>query len=226
MGIIAEDQNLRDRVRVFRNRHDAGRKLGTFLRGMSEIRDPVVCAIPAGGVPVGVELASAFNAPLELAVVRKIKIPWNPEAGFGGMSWDGQVILNERLLNGLMLSEEQVKKAIELTRKNVQERIKKFMGDRQVPDLKGRCVILTDDGIASGYTMLAAIMSIRRLNPERVIVSVPTASAASAAFIAGWVDTLVCLNIREDSWFAVAEAYGDWYDLDDHEVLAELENFR
>ena len=222
MGDIIDAPALRERLFVFTDRHDAGRQLGAFLKTLPVLREPVVLAIPAGGVPVGREVAVALGAPLSLAIVRKIRIPGSTESGFGAVTWDGQVVINEGLRAALGLTAREVELAITRTKKNVSERVARFAADRAIPALAGKTVILTDDGLASGYTMLAAIQSIRRQGPARIIVAVPTASAASATLVASHVDLVACLNIRSSRMFAVADAYERWYDLDDSEVLREL----
>jgi putative phosphoribosyl transferase len=222
MGSIIDDPRLRDKRFVFSDRHDAGKKLGFFLTSRPLLQEPVVIAIPAGGVPVGVEIARILRAPLSLAIVRKIQVPGNTEAGFGAVTWDGHVLINEQLRNTLGLSQNEVDTAIAATRRNIRDRIARFATGRPFPDLTKKCVILTDDGLASGYTMLAAVTSIRTMNPQRVIVAIPTSSASSAERIAREVDEVICLNIRTGQRFAVAEAYRHWYDLDDREVIAEL----
>jgi len=222
MGGILDDPRFRERRYVFSDRHDAGKKLGAYIRSHLTVHDPVVVAIPAGGIPVGKEVALALGAPFELAVVRKIQIPGNTEAGFGAITWDGQIVINEQLREALGLSHEEVDTAVALTRKNVHERIARFTAGRPFPDLAGKTTILVDDGLASGFTMLAAIRSVRASAPARIIVAVPTASASSAERVAAEVDQLVCLNIRSSQRFAVAEAYERWYDLDDREVMKEL----
>ena len=222
MGSIIDDPRLRDKRFVFSDRHDAGKKLGFFLTSRPLLQEPVVIAIPAGGVPVGVEIARLLRAPLSLAIVRKIQVPGNTEAGFGAVTWDGHVLINEQLRNTLGLSQNEVDTAIAATRRNIRDRIARFATGRPFPDLTKKCVILTDDGLASGYTMLAAVTSIRTMNPQRVIVAIPTSSASSAERIAREVDEVICLNIRTGQRFAVAEAYRTWYDLDDREVIAEL----
>jgi len=222
MGIIIDNPRLREQRFVFSDRHDAGRKLGALIKSRPLLQDPVVMAIPAGGVPVGVEIARTLCAPIGLAIVRKIQIPGNTEAGFGAVTWDGQVLINEQLRATLGLSQGDVDTAIAATRRNIRERIARYTTGRPFPDLKKKCVILTDDGLASGYTMLAAIASIRTMHPERVIVAVPTSSASSAELISREADEVICLNIRSGYRFAVAEAYRHWYDLDDLEVIAEL----
>lgn len=226
MGTIADDPRLRERTGVFADRHDAGRQLAAFLGSRPAIRDPVVMAVPAGGVPVGAEIARQFGVPLELAVVRKIRIPGTTESGFGAVTWDGRVLFNEPLLAALGLAEDGIERAVEETRVNVRERIRRFTGSRPFPDIRGKTVILTDDGLASGFTMLAALESVRVRHPARAIVAVPTASVASAALVACRADEVVCLNLRSGRRFAVAEAYERWYDLEDAEVLSELERAR
>jgi predicted phosphoribosyltransferase len=222
MGEIIENPRLRDRNYVFTDRHDAGRQLGAFIKTRPGICDPLVLAIPAGGVPVGKEVAVALGAPLSLAIVRKIRIPGSTEAGFGAVTWDGQVLINERLSSSLGLTQQEVDQAVEETRLNVRERIDRFTGGKAVPEPLGKTAILVDDGLASGFTMLAAVQSLRTHGPAGIIVAVPTASASSAELVSRAVDKLVCLNIRTTWRFAVAEAYEEWYDLDDREVLEEL----
>jgi len=222
MGDIIDNPRLREQQFVFSGRHDAGRRLGAFLKTLPAIPDPLVLAIPAGGVPVGKEVARALGAPLALAIVRKIRIPGTTESGFGAVTWDGQVLINEDLRTALGLRAAEVEQAIAETRKNVSERVARFTGTREAPVPAGKTVILVDDGLASGFTMLAAIQSLRRRNPARIIVAVPTASATSTAIVSRHADLLVCLNIRSSRMFAVADAYAEWYDLGDREVLEEL----
>jgi predicted phosphoribosyltransferase len=222
MGTITDDPSLREKRFVFSDRHDAGKKLGALIRSRTAPVDPVVLAIPAGGVPVGVEVALALGAPFSLAVVRKVQVPGNTEAGFGAVAWDGRVLINERLRAALGLSQAEVDIAVAATRKNVEGRITRYTTNRPFPGLAKKSVVITDDGLASGFTMLAAIESIRALSPARLVVAVPTASASSAELVARQADELVCLNIRSSARFAVAEAYRQWYDLDDREVMSEL----
>ncbi|MBP1929540.1 putative phosphoribosyltransferase [Methanolinea mesophila] len=220
-GII-EDTELRDRVYVFQDRQDAGSSLARFLKERLQFTTPVVCAIPAGGVPVGLEVARAFSAPLVPAVVRKLRIPWNPEAGFGAVTWDGRVLFNEKLMKSLRLTEAEIDAALEISRENVRERLHKFTRDAPFPSLRDREVILTDDGLASGYTMKAAVEAVREQGPSSVVVAVPTGSLSTAKWLAPFTDTLVCLNIRTSYSFAVADAYRRWHDLHDEEVVTLL----
>ena len=217
-GRIREDLRLRDRLEVFQNREDAGHTLVPFVSGIPDLTDPHISAIPAGGVGVGVPLALALRAPLHLAVVRKIRIPWNPEAGFGAVTWDGRVFLNRDLLPRLGLSQEEVADAIARTRAGIRDRVEKFTGGRRGPGFRGRDAVLVDDGLASGYTMLAAVDAIRSEGPRRVLVAVPTGSQSAVHRVAATADLVICLNIRSGSSYAVADAYREWHDLADSEV--------
>ena len=170
-------------------------------------------------MPVAKEIADALDLPLDLIIVRKIQIPYNPEAGFGAMGPDGEIIINDQLLNQLGLTEGEIKKQVERTRDVIKQRNRLFRGDRPFPVLKGKIVIVSDDGLASGYTMLAAVGFIKKRKPEKIIVSVPTAAKRTIEFILPEVDEIVCLNVRSGFSFAVADAYRRWYDLTDREVL-------
>ncbi len=218
MGRVIEDKTLRDRSSVFADRTDAGRQLAATLSLLERMENPVVCPIPAGGVPIGIEVARSLQAPVRMAVVRKVQIPWNPEAGFGAVTWDGRVFLNRTLLAGLDMTDREVDAAVEKARESVRERLEKFSTDREAPTLEDATVILTDDGLATGYTMLAAVEAAKAESPRRVIVAVPTGSIRAVEFLAQKTDLVVCLNIRTGYSFAVAQAYERWHDLDDREV--------
>jgi predicted phosphoribosyltransferase len=215
---IVEDIRLRERRGIYRNRTDAGEKLGDLLEKARGWRNPVCCPIPSGGIPVGVEVARVLSAPLRLAVVRKVHIPWNPEAGFGAVAWDGQVILNRELLSSLGMSKEEVDRTVAETKENIRQRVARFRPNRPEPDLHKKEVLLVDDGLASGYTMLAAASAIRRCNPMSIVIAVPTAHETSLHRVADAADCIVCPNIRSGPYYAVADAYREWHDVSDEEV--------
>jgi putative phosphoribosyl transferase len=219
---LVEDLPLRNQFAVFQDRPDAGKRLAAFMQAHLPVENPLVCAIPAGGVPIGFELASAYHARMFLGVVRKLKVPWNPEAGFGSVTWDGKVYLNQELVRILGLTDEEIQRAVTETRENIAKRIDTFTREIPVPPIRGRTVIITDDGLASGYTMMAAVESIRSETPEKIIVAVPTGSAGAVAVISGRADVVVCLNLKDGYPFAVADAYRSWHDLDDQEVSSYL----
>ena len=222
---LREYTMFRDRVRVFEDRKDAGRLLGEML---VEYRDAgaIVLALPSGGVPVGVEVAKALNAALDLLIVRKIQIPDNPEAGFGAISPDGKPIINEGLLAKLSLSKKAVDAQINKAMESVKQRNGLLRKDRPYNSFQSKSVIIVDDGLASGYTMLAAIRFVKRDNPQKVIVAVPTSSARAIDLILAEVNELFCANIRTGYSFAVANAYRNWYDLTDKEVILEYKLFQ
>ncbi|HMK50451.1 MAG TPA: phosphoribosyltransferase family protein [Thermodesulfovibrionales bacterium] len=221
MGRLVEDISLRDRKYMFRDRRDAGRRLSLHL-SQYQGPDSMVLAIPAGGVPVASEVGDALGLPMDLIIVRKVQIPGNTEAGFGAMGTEGEVILNEGLLQRIGLTEEEITVQIKKTRDIIRKREQLFRKDRPLPSIKDRNVIIIDDGLASGYTMLAAVSIVKSMAPRKIIVAVPTASRNTADFILPQVDELVCLNIRSRYPFAVAEAYVNWHDLTDEEVLKIL----
>jgi putative phosphoribosyl transferase len=226
MGEIIDSPRFREQQFVFRDRHDAGQQLGAFIKRLPAISNPLVLAIPAGGVPIGTEVAKVLNAPFSVAIVRKIRIPGTTESGFGAVTWEGRVLINERLRVALGLSDTEVERAVATTMDNVTERVARFTGRNPVPEMTGKTVILTDDGLASGFTMIAAVQGIRFHKPARILVAVPTASLSSAELVAREADLVVCLNIRSGHTFAVADAYREWHDLTDHEVREELANIQ
>jgi len=218
MGILMQEVSLRDKLHVFEDRNEAGRLLAEKLTRYKN-SDAIIFGIPSGGVPIASEIASALDLPMDLLIVRKIQIPYNPEAGFGAVGQEGEIILNERLLNRLNLTEKEMKAQIKKTMDVIKKRDQLFRQEKPFPSLKGKNIIIVDDGLASGYTMLAAIKIIKKKKPRKIIVGVPTGSGKTVDFILSFVDELVCLNIRNKFSFAVADAYRNWYDLTDEEVL-------
>ncbi|MDD2902332.1 MAG: phosphoribosyltransferase family protein [Syntrophales bacterium] len=222
MGKLLEDPKLRDRVYVFKDRAMAGRLLAQRLldyRGQ-EVR---VFAIPAGGVPVAAEIVKALEVPLDLVIVRKIQLPWTTEAGFGALNPAGEAIFNEDLLRRVHLSPEDIETQKKKTLATLKEREGQLRHNRPYPDLAGATTIIVDDGLASGYTMRAAINFLKGKGAGKIIVAVPTAAAQTAEDLLPLVDELLCLNLRGGWSFAVAEAYEDWYDLTTEEVMGIMQ---
>lgn len=220
---IEDDAKFRDRVGVFKDRTNAGKLLAGKLSayaGRSE--SAIVVAIPSGGVPVGYSVAKQLRIPLDVMLVRKIPIPWEPEAGFGSVTFDGSTFLNERLVESLGLAKGEINKCIQAAKKGLQERTKKFLAIKKEGLLTGisnKVVILVDDGLASGYTMLASTESIKKRKPSKIVVAVPTASLTAVHLVSPNVDKLLCLNLRSSPYFAVADAYENWYDVPEEEAL-------
>ncbi|MEM3547119.1 MAG: phosphoribosyltransferase family protein [Candidatus Bathyarchaeia archaeon] len=218
---LIEETTFRERLYVFRDRYHAGELLAEKLREYKGT-DAYVLAIPAGGVPVGYVISKRLGLPLDVIIVRKIHIPWNQEAGFGAVTFDGIVIFNEPLLRILGLTREEVDRCIEVEKEAIEKRLKFIRGDRPFPDVVNRTVILVDDGIASGYTMLSAVKSVMNRRPNKIVVATPTGSESAIELLKPWVDEIVCLNVRTGPVFAVADAYEIWYDITDEEVAKIL----
>jgi putative phosphoribosyl transferase len=221
---IVDEPAYREKTYVFKDRNHAGQLLAEKLMEYLAQRNTVVLAVPSGGVPVGYTVSKLLGVPIEAVVVRKIQIPWNTEAGFGAMTWDGETVLNTELVNQLGLTEKVIQNSVRKCKEIIDERLRRFRGGKPLPDLHSKIVILVDDGLASGFTMLAAVQGVRKKKPDKIVVAVPTASLRAVELLLPEVDELVCLNIRSGAMFAVADAYMNWYDLSDEEVVETLEN--
>lgn len=217
VATVTEDPSLRNRLGVFKDRQEAGELLARVLESFRG-KDAIVLAIPSGGVPIGLAAADHLELPFDLLIIRKLPIPGNPEAGFGAISLEGDMVLNRSMVRMLGLSNEKIEEQAESVREELKARERIFRGSRPPADLRGKTVILTDDGLASGYTMMTAARMVRRQKPEKIVVAVPTASLHTIDLMAREVDRIVCLNVRTGGYFAVAEAYRNWYDLSRDEV--------
>lgn len=225
MGKLFEDPALRNRSYVFKDRSEAGRLLAETLSPVVP-RDGLVLAVPAGGVPVALEIARGVGLALDLMIVRKVQIPGSPEAGFGAVGPDGEVIFNQDLLGRLRLSQDEINEEVAKTRKIVEARNRIYRGGGAFPQVTGRTILLVDDGLASGFTMTEAIRFMERKEAGKVFLAVPTAPEETVKRIVPLVDEMYVLNIRTGFPFAVAEAYENWYDLTDEEVISLLAKAR
>jgi predicted phosphoribosyltransferase len=161
--------------------------------------------------------------------VRKLKIPYNPEAGFGAITTDGTVLFNQLLLNQLSLSEKQINESIKITKEEINQRIKYYkresiLQEFYVKNIQKKNIVILDDGLASGFTMLAGIKMIKNYNPNNIFIAVPTAPLRTIQRIQNEVTEIFCPNISNRLWFAVADAYKHWYDLPENEVLEIISN--
>lgn len=212
---------LRERTQVFRDRTHAGEVLAGMLAPALPA-GAIVLAIPAGGVPVGAEVARRLGLRLDLAVVSKVLLPWDTEAGYGAVAFDGTVRLNEPLVAALGLSPQTVEAGLVATRERVARRVRTLRRDEPLPDLSAVTGILVDDGLASGFTMLVAVEALRRCGAASVFVAVPTGHLAALERLEPHVDRLFCANVRSGRSFAVAAAYQRWADVSEEEVRAIL----
>jgi len=222
---VVDLPELRDRIAVFRDRDPGGEILARMLAHCTG-GDAIVIAIPAGGVPVAKVMAERLNLSLDLAVVSKITLPWNTEAGYGAVAFDGTVRLNENLVARFGLTQEQIQEGIERTSQKVAKRVKGLHHKRTWPGFSGRQAILVDDGLASGFTMLVAVEALKKTGVGSLNIAVPTGYESSVRRIASEVDTLYCANIRGGFSFAVADAYVQWSDVGEDEVATLLADFR
>jgi putative phosphoribosyl transferase len=220
---IFEVSGLRDKRFVFKDRDDAGKVLSEMLKPYyKKAKETFVLAIPSGGVPIGLEVAKGLSLPLDLIIVRKIPIPGNPEAGFGAVTLDGDVFLNDELVAFLQLSQKQIEDQITKVKTDLQERNRIFRQGTPSPDVINKTVLMADDGLASGYTMLACVETVRRKGANKIVVAVSTAPERTVFRISPIAEEIFCPNIRTERHFAVAEAYANWYDLSRDEILTRL----
>lgn len=206
---------------LYTDRKDAGKCLAQRLLKENLI-NPIVLAIPNGGVIVGLEIAKALNCSLELIVVKKLPIPKNPEAGFGAIAHDNTLILNRVLIDELEISEEKIQELVKDVLKKIKERLEGYGIKNEFPYIKDKTAILVDDGLASGVTMEAAISIINKYRPKSIIVAVPTASGYAFGKISPLVYKIVCPDVRRHPHFSVATVYQFWHDVSDNEVKTLL----
>ena len=200
------------------DRQEAGNILASRLLDYKN-KNLIVLAIPNGGVPVAAVIAKELGAELYLLIVRKLQIPDNPEAGFGALAPDGSLLLNRRLVENLRLTKSDIMKQKEMAHKSILSR-QAFFGKRaEPPNLNNLRVVIVDDGLASGFTMEAAVKSAKSQGAERIIIAVPTSSMSAYRRLESLVDKIICPDLSRLRVFAVADAYQKWYDLDEEEVL-------
>jgi predicted phosphoribosyltransferase len=210
---------------VFENRHDAGRQLAAKLGGYAD-QPVIVLAIPNGGVPVALEVAGALKADLDLVICRKVPLLLNPEGSLGAAADDGTVILNEEAVKRVGLSRQQIEYEIGKVRAEIKERSLLYKGDRPLARVSNKTAIIIDDGLASGYTMIAAVESIRHRRPKEVVVAVPVASAMAVKQVEKVADRVVTCATGFMPKFYVSDFYRYWHDLSDDDVLRYLRQWR
>lgn len=222
---VHERAELHDRARVFRDRSHAGEVVAAMLEDLRG-SETTVLAVPSGGLPVAAAVAGSLELPLDVAVVSKITLPWNTEVGYGAVAFDGTIRLNDALVADLGLARDVVRRGIEETRAKVARRVAELRGAQPELDLSGRCAVVVDDGLASGFTMGTAVEALRNSGAGRLLVAVPTGSLRAVERLVPEVDDLHCANVRGGFRFAVADAYEAWRDVGESEARAIFERFR
>lgn len=207
----------------FEDRRAAGRELARALSTQVGRDDLIVLALPRGGLPVAAEVARFLAAPLDIVLVRKLGVPWHPELAMGAIASGGARYINEDVVHGLRIDEEGLRKVETREGAELARRESAYRGDRPPPVLAGRCVVLVDDGLATGATMIAAVRAVRGLEPARIVVAVPVAPKEAVRAMRGIADEVVCLATPEPFG-----AVGAWYRVfdqtSDHEVRRILED--
>lgn len=202
--------------RVYRNRRDAGEVLASELTSYRG-QDVVVLGLARGGVPVGWEVARALGAPLDVFLVRKLGVPQWEELAMGALASGGGVVINDNLVRSLGIGEEAIRAAIARETDELSRRERVYRGDRPPPELAEKTVILVDDGIATGATMLAAVRAIRVKEPARIVVAVPVGPSSACRELAKEADDVVCAAMPP-GFEAVGQVFEDFHQVSDDEV--------
>ncbi len=210
---------------VLRNRREAGRLLARELQRYANRSDVVVLGLPRGGVPVAYEVAKALNVPLDVFVVRKLGLPGHEEFAIGALASGGLRVLNVPVIRAYGISEDELATAIEREQKELERRERAYREDRKPPDLYGKTVILVDDGLATGSSMQAAVMALKKAQPDRVIVAVPVAPRETCDALREIADEVVCA-LTPEPFRAVGLWYQDFDQTSDEEVTKLLESAR
>ena len=209
---------------LFRDRGDAGRRLADKLKAYADRADVLVLGLPRGGIPVAFEVARALHAPLDVFLVRKLGVPGHEELAMGAIATGGVRVLNERVVRTLDLPENVIDAIAAEEQRELERRERAYRGDRPPPGVRGRTVILVDDGLATGSTMRAAIAAVRKQRPARVIVAVPVAAPEICAEFEteSNADEIVCLQ-TPTPFYAVGLWFEDFEQTTDEEVREQLE---
>ena len=203
---------------LFRNRTEAGRVLAKRLAAYANRPDVVVLALPRGGVPVAFEVAQALHAPLDVFVVRKLGVPGHEELALGAIATGGVRVLNESVVDYLYISDELIDQITAREQKELERREQLYRGGRPPLDVRGRTVIIVDDGLATGSTMRAAVQALRQQQPARIVVAVPVGARATCDSFKKEVDTMCVCAVTPEPFEAVGLWYRDFSQTTDEEV--------
>lgn len=211
---------------MFADRVDAGQRLGTSLREYIDREcagdETVVLALPRGGVPVAYHVAKALGSSLDVFVVRKLGAPQQPELAMGAIASGGVSVINEEVVRALHITPQQLAETAERETRELERREHAYRGDRAPLNVNGKCVLLVDDGVATGYTMRAAVAALRQREPKKIIISVPVAAQDTCEDLKRHADAVVCLMTPYD-FAAVGQWYRHFDQTSDEEVRLLLE---
>jgi len=209
---------------LFKDRLDAGAKLAEKIHLGKGDKNPIVLGIPRGGIAVGYPVAVKLDCPLDPITLRKLPLPQNDQIGFGAVTLNKKVMLNKRLIDAGHVSKSEIDAVVDEVYEEVLRRDRLYRGSRSFPDLNGRTVIIVDDGLATGFTMLAAISFARDNHALKIICAVPVAHDNAYDLVSHEVDSIICLHIDRGYSFAVASFYRDFPDMEDEEVISLLQH--
>jgi predicted phosphoribosyltransferase len=211
---------------IYSNRSDSGRRLARELANYASEK-PIILALPRGGVLVAAEIAGALDAPLDLLLVRKIGVPFQPELAMGAVVDGGHphVIRNEDVIALADISADDFNRVCQSELSEIERRRTLYLADRPRADVKDRVAIVVDDGIATGATVRAALQAIRERNPKRLVLAVPVAPTSTLEELSGLVDDIVCLQSHEP-FYAIGLYYDDFHQVSDSEVVSILSEAR
>lgn len=203
--------------RPFRDRRAAGRLLGAKLTAYANRPDVLVLALPRGGVPVAYEVARALNVPLDVFLVRKLGVPGHEEFAMGAIAMGGVRVLNDQVVRALRIPDHVIETVAAKEQQELARRERLYRGDRPPPDVRGKTIILMDDGLATGATMHAAVKALRQQKAARIVVAVPIASPETCEDLRGDVDDIICA-VTPEPFYAVGLWYEDFSQTTDEEV--------
>lgn len=202
---------------TFFDRKDAGLKLAKRLSDYKDDPESIILALPRGGVPVAYEIATQLHLPIDVFLVRKLGVPYYKELAMGAIARGGIIILNSEIIHKLNISQENIDKVIEQETSEMERRQSLYCKGRSLPTIANKNIILIDDGIATGATIMSAILALKKLSPKKIIVAVPVAAESSLFEIKRLVDQLVCLISSED-FLGVSAYYKNFPQTSDEEV--------
>lgn len=207
---------------MFQNRTEAGQKLAAKLQAYFSQPDVLVLALPRGGVPVGCEIAKTLHAPVDVFVVRKMGVPWNPELAMGAVATGGVRVLDEKTVHSLAIPSEEIAKVAAREEGELERRERIYRGGRSPLPVADKKVILVDDGVATGSTLRAGVAALRKLRPARIVIAVPVAPQAASALLRRLADEVVCA-VEAENFFAISDWYEDFAQLTDRDVQDMLQ---
>ena len=220
--MLSKSQLSRPITIPYADRRQAGKQLASKLAGYANRSDVLVLALPRGGVPVAFEVARALRASLDVFLVRKLGVPGQEELAMGAIATGGVRVLNEEVTGRIDIPSSTIDEVASREEQELKRRERLYRGDRPVPNVQGRTVILIDDGLATGSTMRAAVTALRKMQPSEIIVAVPVAAAETCADLRSEVDEVIC-GATPEPFMAVGAWYSDFEQTSDREVRELLD---